>query len=365
MDPQPEPHPNAQRLYDALLRATDDGFWRVGPGGRILEVNDAYCRMSGYNREELGRLGIRDLDPSVSTDLVRARESEIRATGSGHFETRHRAKDGHFFDVEIRIVHLADQNQDVVFLRDITERRRREEDRLQMEGEILRRERMESLASLSDGVAHDMNNVLAAIQGMASVLRARHAADPALAKSLDTILSASQRGRKVVQNLSDFAHQGMEEPRLLDLNELLRENARLLHLQDLPRIHLAWDLAEPLPPVMGDAGAFGRALLSLCGNALDAMPEGGTLGFRTWTEDTGWLDLTVSDTGVGMSPEVLARAMEPFFTTKPPEQGTGLGLSVVYGTVKAHMGSVQIQSEPGLGTTVRLRIPVWSQEGLA
>jgi CheY-like chemotaxis protein len=144
----------------------------------------------------------------------------------------------------------------------------------------------------------------------------------------------------------------------VDLNILVQEMIHLLAHTTLSRIQLSTDLAEPLGQIQGDPGALSHALINLCVNAVAAMPKGGQLVLRTRNLDAGWVQIDVEDTGTGMTREVQARAVDPFFTTKPQGQGTGLGLSMVYGTVQAHHGQLDIQSEPGRGTLVRMRFPV-------
>ena len=213
------------------------------------------------------------------------------------------------------------------------------------------------IGSLAGGVAHDMNNVLGAILGLASVHA--HVAPPgsALKKSLDTIATACERGAKLVKGLLGFARQSLAEEKILDLNSLVREEMELLERTTLQMVRLESDLAAHLLPVTGDPGALGHALMNLCVNAVDAMEPGGLLTVRTRNEGHHRVLLEIVDTGCGMPKEVLAKAMDPFFTTKPLGKGTGLGLSIVYGTVKAHGGTISIQSEPGQGTRVAIHLP--------
>ena len=202
-----------------------------------------------------------------------------------------------------------------------------------------------------------MNNVLTAILVMAEILRDRFQTDPAAARSLDTILQAGQRGRDLVKALTDFARKGLEAITSIDLNELLRKEVDLLRRTTLRKVQVVLDLDEGLPEVQGAASDLWSAIMNLSVNALDAMPDGGILTFRSRRLRNGWVEMAVADSGQGMTPEVLAKAMEPFFTTKPKGKGTGLGLSRVYGTVKAHGGTVELRSQPGRGTTVVLRLP--------
>jgi PAS domain S-box-containing protein len=247
---------------------------------------------------------------------------------------------------------------------DITEKRRLQQEARALEAEVLHAQKLESLGHLAGGVAHDMNNVLAAILGMTSALQFKYQDDPYLAGSLGTILQAGNRGRDLVQGLTNFAHKEMGEPLAVDLNDLVRTQLDLLGHTTLGRLELVTDLEPGLPTIEGEAGALANVLMNLCVNALDAMPGGGTLTFATRSRPGNQVELSLGDTGQGMPPEVLARAMEPFYTTKPLGKGTGLGLSMVYGTMKTHGGTVELRSEPGHGTTVLLRFPA-AAPGLA
>ena len=161
----------------------------------------------------------------------------------------------------------------------------------------------------------------------------------------------------MVKRLLSFARQIPTEERELDLNAIVREEVELLEGTLLSKVRLELDLEPGLDPIRGDPGNLANALLNLCVNAGDAMPEHGTLAIRTRNLADGWVEVQVEDTGSGMTEEVLAKALDPFFTTKPRGKGTGLGLSMVYGTVQAHQGRMDIQTRLGLGTRVSLRFP--------
>ncbi len=246
-------------------------------------------------------------------------------------------------------------------VQDITERKRAEAEHRALEEQLQRTQKMESLGSLAGGVAHDMNNVLGAIMALASLHETQALPGTPLRHSMETITKACLRGRTLVQGLLGFARQRLAEERALDLNALVQDQADLLARTTLQRVRLVLDLAPGLRPIQGDPSALSHAVMNLCVNAVDAMPEGGTLTLRTCNQEPAQVGLSVEDTGTGMAPEVLARAVDPFFTTKPQGKGTGLGLSIVYGVVKAHRGRLDLKSTPGEGTCITLCFPACDQ----
>ncbi|HJV23559.1 MAG TPA: ATP-binding protein [Holophagaceae bacterium] len=330
---------------------------------RFLVMNKAGETLLGFKAEEI--LGKGDVDffpPEQAAGFV-AKDREVLhgnvvvdipeeqvQTRSGELRTLHTLK-----------VPILDERGRPRFLlgisQDITDAKRLEADRRRMESELHRIQRMESLGSLAGGVAHDMNNVIGAIMALASIHLEKDTTDDRLHRDMDTIVTACLRARTLVRGLLGFARQELAESTLVDLNTLVREEVALLERTTLGRIRLVIDLEQPLQPVEGDPAALSHALMNLCVNAVDAMPEGGTLTLGTRNAPDGKVRLEVSDTGTGMSPEVLERALEPFFSTKPQGKGTGLGLAIVYGTVKAHHGTVELHSTPGVGTQVVLWLP--------
>jgi PAS domain S-box-containing protein len=330
--------------------------------GVYIAVNEGFTKLSGYPpKEVLGHSSVSDLTPlwAHAKDrerLVAGLKEHGEVTG---LEASFRARDGHWITglMSAKILEIKGERHVISITRDISELRHAEEERARLQAQLQQAQKMESLGSLASGVAHDMNNVLGAILGLASANVELQPRGSATHQAFETITRAATRGGKMVKTLLGFARQNPAEAKDLDLNSLLREELRLEEATLLARVRVDLDLAPDLRLMRGDAAALTNAVMNLCVNAADAMPESGTLTLRTRNVDSDWLEIRVEDTGCGMSKEILAKALDPFFTTKAQDKGTGLGLAMVYGTVKAHQGQLELQSEPGRGTRVTLRFP--------
>jgi two-component system NtrC family sensor kinase len=241
--------------------------------------------------------------------------------------------------------------------------------RTQAEAALHQAQKMEALGQLTGGVAHDFNNLLTVLQGCLEVLCGRQQ-DQRLQARVEMALGTIERGEKLTGQLLAFARRQPLSVAHVALNDLLRRMAELLAQPVGSQVRITTDLAPDLWPVEADATQLELAVINLAINARDAMPAGGVLRVRTFnatlprrtseeemSEGGDFVGLEISDTGIGMPPEVLARAFDPFFTTKDPDKGTGLGLSMVYGFARQSGGSASIRSEVGRGTAVTLLLP--------
>jgi signal transduction histidine kinase len=241
--------------------------------------------------------------------------------------------------------------------------------RAQAEAELRQAQKMEALGQLTGGVAHDFNNLLTVLQGALEMLSGRQMNDQLQAR-VDMALRTVERGERLTGQLLAFARRQPLMMATIDLNAQLRRMTELLARTVGSGVVIHTDLAADLWPVDADATQLELAVINLVLNARDAMPNGGELVIRTFKETSPleaapqlppnngeFVGLEISDTGIGMPPEVAARAFEPFFTTKEAGRGTGLGLSMVYGFARQSSGSVSIRSQVGIGTTVRLLLP--------
>lgn len=357
----------ALRESEARLRAIFErasvGMFDSAPGGNFRHANPAFVRFIGYTEEELRAFSFRRITHPDDLPSCVAGIQECLDGLRTHveMEKRYVRRDGRTVWGHVSVALVRDESSApmtfIGVVQDITERKHAEDERRRLEAEVQHAQKLEGLGRLAGGIAHDMNNVLAAIEGMASMLELKYGHDAALRTNLGTIMNASMRGRDLVKSLTEFGRKGIEEPRPLDLNHIVRREIELLRHTTFKKIDLTTTLEEPLPRIQGDSSSLGNILMNLSVNAFDAMPDGGTLRFETRSLPNGLVELRVTDTGSGMTPEVLARAAEPFFTTKPLGKGTGLGLSSVYGAMKAHGGTMELRSEERGGTVVSLRFP--------
>lgn len=245
--------------------------------------------------------------------------------------------------------------------------------RIRAEAELSQAQKLEALGQLTGGVAHDFNNLLTVLQGCLEILSGRQS-DPKLQARVETALATVERGEKLTGQLLAFARRQPLAVARLDLNDVLRRMAEMLARTVGSTTTVETDLAPDLWPVDADATQLELAVINLAINSRDAMPAGGVLRLRTcnttvperWPGAPGdFVALEISDTGTGMSEEVLARAFEPFFTSKEAGKGTGLGLSIVYGFARQSGGSASIRSEVGRGTAVTLLLPRARSAGAA
>jgi len=355
----------------ALLDTAVDGIILIDAQGLILAFNPACERLFGYTPAEVNGCNVKMLMPPVYAEnhdgfLANYRQTgERKIIGIGR-EVLGQRKDGTVFPIYLS-VGQAKQEKESIFvgiISDLTERRETEE-------RLRRSQRMEGIGQLTGGIAHDFNNLLAIVLGNLELLLELPETPPTVRELALEAIGASQRGAELVRRLLAFARKQQLEPRAINLNERLPEIVQLLGRTLGEAVRIRTRSAEQLWDAQVDPTQVDDAIVNLAINARDAMPEGGILTIETANvfldEDYAqqhldvtsgeYVMLAVGDTGIGMTPDVAARSLEPFFTTKPAGRGTGLGLSQVYGFVKQSGGHVSIYSELGHGTTVKLYLP--------
>jgi len=358
-----------------MVESSHDAIIGSDNRGRVTSWNSGASKIFGYTASEMIGLPIGRLLPSSHQDeedeiLRRIRQSHTVE----HFETVRKRKDDHLIHVSLTISPIRNARGEVIgastIARDITEKK-------QMELQLHQGEKMEAIGQLTGGIAHDFNNLLGVVVGNLDLLeRLVQNSEPARNR-VQIALRAAIRGADLTRRLLAFSSRQEIRPALTRLEEPIQNTLTLADRALGPEIRITTDFAPSLPPVLVDASRLESALLNLVINARDAMPRGGrlTLSTRPCNLDesdpsvqTGDLKpgvhacIAILDTGEGMSKETLERAFEPFFTTKDRGKGTGLGLATVYGFVKQSRGVVRIDSEPGLGTTVSIYLPLSEME---
>lgn len=342
----------------------------------VLEANQFAADLLGQRRELLrgaSFLSFLELEAlETGRRLVQAaiRRREGRATA----EVQLRAAGPVDRYAQVELTSMTDDSGDRVVLAtllDVTDRVAAQAERERLAERLRHAQKMEAVGTLAGGVAHDMNNVLGAIVAISSAAIADGARD-GVREDLARILESAERGAELTRNLLGFARKGKFRREPIAVEGLLAAVADVLTRTVSRQVRIATRCAPHLPPVSGDASQLNHALMNLCLNGVDAMDGAGVLtleadALEVEAEDTRagpeplkpgtYVALRVRDTGRGMDRETRERAFEPFFTTKSPGDGTGLGLSMVYGTVHAHEGGIRIVSRPGEGTAVELWLP--------
>lgn len=366
---------DTQVLFRLIMENVADLIAVLDLNGRRLYNNRAYAPILGDPETLQGTDSFREIHPD---DRERIRQVFFTTvnTGVGHrAEFRFMARDGSIRFIESQGSVIRDTegkvSKVVVVSRDVTDRKQAEAEKESLEKQFRQAQKMESIGTLAGGVAHDFNNILAIILGYGSLLEKQSSSPEELKKALANINQAARRGSAVVRQLMTFARKSEVVFAPTQINIIVNELVDMLRATVPKTITLAADLAPQLPTLTADAAQLNQALLNLCVNARDAMPQGGTLTISTGLTDGDhiaakfheaekipYVVVRVRDTGVGMDEETRQRMFEPFFTTKQAGRGTGLGLSMVYGVIKDHKGFIDADSEPGRGTTFQIYLPV-------
>ncbi|MDB5958984.1 MAG: hybrid sensor histidine kinase/response regulator [Massilia sp.] len=366
-------HASEERFRLLVQGVTDYAIYMLSPQGDITNWNAGARRIKGYDEHEV-----------VGTHFSRFYIDEDRAAGmpmralataleQGRFESEgwRVRKDGSRFHAHVVIDPIKDSHGQLIgfakVTRDITERRKAAEDLARTSEALFHSQKLEAIGKLTGGVAHDFNNLLSVVvNGLAILQRSPH--PPEDERVLDAMARATDRGAKLIQQLLSFARQQPLKQDNHDLNAVIDAFEPVLRRASTGAVAFEVTLAAGLPLVRIDAAQFESALLNLIVNARDATPAGGRIAVTTGAVSLAsgevgtlaagdYVCIKVTDSGSGMSRDVAVRAIDPFFTTKPVGQGTGLGLSHAYGLARQSQGDLVIDSAPGKGTTISLYFP--------
>jgi len=368
----------SERKYRTLFEDSVEAM-SVSRGGRMIDVNPAWLALHGYKNkmEVLGRDVMEFIHPEDRHILAQRREAwpnhDLRS-----YQIRDIRRDGDIVDIEICASRIALTGQEAILttLRDVTEKKRSERERKALEERLARSEKMEALGTLAGGVAHDLNNILGGMVGYPDLLLMELPDDSPLRRGIITIKNSGEKAAAIVQDLLTLARRGVPVMEPVGLNRIIVEYLRSPEFQRLRSFHpgtrIETDLAEELLPIQGSSVHLSKVVMNLISNAAEAMPCGGVIRIETANQyvdstirgydqvsEGEYIVLKVSDTGVGIAQKDIKKIFEPFYTKKiMGRSGTGLGMAVVWGTVKDHKGYIDIDSVEGKGTSFILYFPV-------
>jgi PAS domain S-box-containing protein len=369
---QEELRANQQRL-EAILRASPVGIGLV-VDGQLSWTNQTFCHMVGYEKDALWGRNSRILykDDEAYERAGKALHKPMSQSEIASMETQWVRRDGTVFDCVIRAYPL-DKNDPskgkIYAVADISEAK-------QLEDKLKRAEKMEVIGTLAGGVAHDLNNILSGIVSYPEIILMDLPDNSPLRKPLLTMQKSGLRAVEIVQDLLTMARRGVSVTEVINPNHIIAEQLNSPEMAKLrsfhPNVEVKSDLAADLLNVKGSATHLAKSIMNLMSNAAEAMPDGGTIALSTCNiyldtpvkgyehiEEGDYIKLSISDTGMGISKKDTEKIFEPFYTKKKMgRSGTGLGMSVVWGTVKDHSGYIDVQSTEGKGTTFTIYLPV-------
>ncbi len=347
--------------------------------GSIKQCNPFMSRISGYSVESLCSSTIYDLAYSSKTDNITDAIRRILKKKKPYelFEQEFRHKDGSKVWTLISISIVRDESNEplyfIALIQDITDQKQSAKEKSSLQEQLHQAQKMEAIGTLSGGIAHDLNNILAGILGYVELAKMETDPDAPVRGRLDKVETAVLRAADLVLQILTFSRKGKQDLQHIYLSPIIKEATKLLRATMPKNISLQLDIKEDTEKVLADVGQIHQIMMNLCTNAIHACEENGgsievmlesqmipagNTDLNLDLESGNYLKLTVADTGCGIDKNKLAYIFDPFFTTKEQDKGTGLGLSVVHGIIKSHNGTIEVSSEPGKGTTFEVYLPV-------
>ncbi len=363
-----------EKRYKILFDNVNDGIIVRSFEGRILDANPAICQRLGYSHEELLGMNIADILSPENANLLTKRMARLRQQGSLVYESAHKRRDGSIFPVESgsRVIEYDGQRMILTVSRDISERKQSEAERNLLQAQLQQAQKHEAIGTLAGGIAHDFNNILFPIIGYTEMTMEDVPKDSLIYQNLTEVLKSARRAAQLVQHILTFSRSTDIEKKPLRLQVIVREALKLIRATIPQTISIHQDIDSNCGPVLANPTQIHQIVMNLCTNAYHAMQEdGGELRVSVCEvtvrpeDHIGQLNqrpgpyirMMISDTGCGMDRNVMNHIFDPYFTTKPPGKGTGLGLAVVHGIVKSCGGEITVYSKPGTGSAFYVYLP--------
>ncbi|MEM5327899.1 ATP-binding protein [Paraburkholderia sp. JHI2823] len=374
----------SRRRWRTVFDNAPAGIMLLRPRGRYLAANPAFQRMVGYSSTELQNLTEADITHPEDVELTRQHVERLLRDGlqSIRFEKRYQHRDGHtvWTDVRLARVTVSDETakdparqEDVIVatVEDVTQRREDEQARRQLESQLRQSQKLEALGTFAGGIAHDFNNILGAIVGYGELALQALADETPGQRYVAQVLKSADRARSLVERILTFSRSGLTTRQPVQVQPVVHDSIEMLKVRLPAGIRLEVELNAPEASIEGDPAHLDQLVTNLCVNAIHAMPGGGTLSVVLDTVDLDaacslshgaveaghFVRLAVSDSGVGMAPDLLERIFNPFFTTRKAGEGTGLGLALVDGIVREYGGGIDVRTVVGAGSQFTLLLP--------
>ncbi|TET54825.1 MAG: response regulator [Desulfobacteraceae bacterium] len=370
--------------YRTLFEAAPDGVEVLDVRGNVVDCNKTHQVLLGHKKEEIVGNHTTDFFSDSMKSFFEQKFQTLKETGYVEGEIELLCSDGSAIPVWRKEKAIYNEKNEfvgsVIYNRDISSLKRAEEEKISLEARLQRARKMEAIGTLAGGVAHDLNNVLGGIVGYPELLMLQLPENSPLRKPLLTMQQSGQKAAAIVQDLLTLARRGVATEEVVNVNQIITEYLKSPEYEKLklyhPNVHADANLEPNLAPVLGSPVHLSKTIMNLVSNAVEAMNNGGTVfittenrsiknpikGFET-IEEGDYAMVTVSDTGVGIPSGDIEKIFEPFYTKKVMgRSGTGLGMAVVWGTVKDHKGFIDVQSSEGKGTTFTLYFPITRQK---
>lgn len=355
------------KKYEALFEHANEGVLIINGNGKIINANARFCELFGVGKDELKGKFFGDFESESDVNTINKRFKSILKGESLIYETQYIKEDDSkiYFDVSSKMIEVEGEKFIQSFYRDITEKKLLQE-------QLLQAQKMESIGILASGVAHDFNNLLTASLGHIDILMQFGGLDELVKEKMKVIEGSIRKAGNLVSKLLSFARKEESVFSPVNLNQVVRDAIEMVDkLASKKNIDIKIEMDENIDVINGDGNHLEQMLMNLLVNAMDAMPQGGILTIKTFNHTVAqetlfetsmlppgnYVVLSVSDTGTGIPEKIRHKIFEPFFTTKEKGKGTGLGLPMVFGIVKAHNGLINLITEEGVGTTFEIYLP--------
>lgn len=363
----------SEKKHRLMFESANDSIFLCDIQGKLLDANPMACQRLGYTHEELVTMMVNQVDAPGEQQYLAERLHRIWQDGHYTFESSHQRKDGSIVSAEVSAWLITSEGQSVIMstCRDITERKRAEEEKKQLQTQLIQAQKMQAIGTLAGGIAHDFNNILGGILGYTELARSVCPAGSKVVEYLDKELEAIHRASQLVRQILTFSRQTDSEQGPLSLENILKEVLQLLRPTLPSTISIKHDI-KPTKPIMANSSQMHQVIMNLCTNAFHAMEQtGGTLSIALkdceFSEDElprsgesksgAFVAISIGDSGPGIPSASVSRIFEPYFTTKEIGKGSGMGLAIVHGIVQQHGGMIHVESELGIGTVFHVYFP--------